>query len=218
VVPTSTLGPDNNRKKENEDRPVLTQPSTAGPQETAVAVLNYLRRGGKDKRVNNTDGPAKNSRTPKEAAIVFRRWELDGEYEPKKIFSSKTATTIKAHDGQKPAVAIVLLCNRATHIGNALCAGREYHTIKRTAGAKIKELKAQQAQAGTQEFLRKNVAMIRKLDDDIDEVVTEWGKRWRATDKLLDIVWVNAAILAPRDDDLLGGESGEHIQDTVLRE
>jgi hypothetical protein len=211
---TLNLNAEGNREEGNKNTPCLTQPPKASLQQSAMAATNYLRKGGNAERNDGPDGPATSSQTGNTAAPAFLRWELDGEYEPKDLYSSKTAAMIEAHDGQNPALAIVLSCNLATHIENALWAGRKYQKIKQTAEAKIKELKAQQAKGATRELLSKNETMIRRLGDEVDEAAVEWGRRWRATDKLLDMVWVNAAILAPRDDDLDGDEieEREHVK------
>jgi hypothetical protein len=116
---------------------------------------------------------------------------------------------IEAHDGEKPTLAILLSDNLAFRIQKAFVLGRNHRKSRSVALGKIRVLEAQQKIGGTSEFLRNNGAEIRKLENEIDEGAIEWAHCRRDAYELLDMIWVKAAILAPRDDDLDGDEIEE---------
>jgi hypothetical protein len=178
-----------------------------------VVESNYLRKNAREGD-DIVGGPMLNDGGSYITGPVFRRWKLDGEYQPTKLYSRKVPGMIEAHDGEKPALAILLSDNLAFRIQKALVLGRNYRKSRKVALGKIRVLEAQQKIGGTSEFLRSNDAEIRMLENEIDEGAIEWARCRREADELLDMIWVKAAILAPRDDDLDGDEieEREHVK------
>jgi hypothetical protein len=113
---------------------------------------------------------------------------------------------IEAHDEEKPALAILLSNNLAFCIQRALAIGRNHRTAENKASLRIKELEAQIERVNSPEVLKINSAEIQKLENEIDEGASELARCWGEANELLDMIWVKAFILAPKEEELYENE------------
>jgi hypothetical protein len=179
-------------------------PYKAFPAENAVATLNYLRKSAKGNDISGGRPLIEwGSHNP---GPVFRRWKSEGEYRPTNLYSTKAPGMIEAHDGEKPALAILLSNNLAYRLQRAMVIGRNHRTAENKAILRIKELEAQIEKVNSPEVWTINGAEIRKLEDEIDEGAIALAHIWREANELLDMVWVKAVISAPKEKEVYENE------------
>jgi len=182
----------------NEPEPVGHTSSTAipaqGDEQNWVAALNYLRKVPDNVEEAQEDGARQGAGA--DLNPQYRRWELEGTYDIPKLYSSKTARMVEAHDGTKPALAIVLSCNLASRIERALGAGREFRTMKQEIGEKIQELQSSRDQRSDAAHNTKQQDQVQTLEADLQKAKDKWIQHWLDLNPIMDLVWVGAAIYA----------------------
>lgn len=117
--PTATIIP-----AETILAPTLALPTPSSP---APPIIDIQSQAATPPAHEPTPAPKRSIDQP---APPFRKWKLNGKYEPMNLYSPRDAAMIKTSDGHGPALGIMLSRELASRIQNALCAGRDYREIK----------------------------------------------------------------------------------------
>jgi len=198
----------------DETKPVGQTSGIASPAQGAtptqaddqnwVSALNYLRKVRDDVEDDQDDGARQGADA--DMNQQYRRWELEGTYDIPKLYSSKTARMVEAHDGTKPALAIVLSCNVASRIERALVAGREFQKMKKEIDDKLQQLQSSRDQRSDAAHDTQQQDQVRTLEADLQKAKDKWIQHWLEVNPIMDLVWVGAAILPWEEDEKAGDE------------